>query len=346
MNPYDDLPEKAFWKTAVSTKNPFDIHQLWRPKFKIRPKHNVVTFGSCFAQHIGKALKQRGYTWLMTEKAPKNLASKELYNYDVFSCRTGNIYTTSLLRQWVDWALGASSPPSEHWSKGDRIYDPFRPRIEPDGFATIDTMMASRDVTLRALKESITTTDVFVFTLGLTESWSNSEGGYEYPLCPGTIGGIFDKDIHTFNNQNYNFIKKELLTAIRSMRAINPKLKFILTVSPVPLTATKSGEHVLVATTLSKSVLRAVAGELSSNFRYIDYFPSYEIINSAPFKGMFFETNLRSVNHRGVEFVMDSFFQCQSEVFGSPKNQRPRNAKRGESSDVICEEELLEAFSK
>lgn len=346
MNPYNDLPEKAFWKTAIAAKNPFDIQQLWTPKYNIRPAHKVATFGSCFAQHIGKALQQRGYSWLRTEAPPTNLSAKEAFNYDVFSCRTGNIYTTSLLRQWIDWTVGTSEPPEEYWEKDSRIYDPFRPRIEPNGFASVAEMQASREVTLKAMQDIITTAEIFVFTLGLTESWFNTDAEYEYPMCPGTVAGEFNKDLHTFRNQNYGFIRKQLLTAIRSMRILNPKLKIILTVSPVPLTATKSDEHVLVATMHSKSVLRAVAGELSSELPYIDYFPSYEIINSAPFKGMFFEANQRSVNHRGVSFVMDSFFQCQEDIFGPIKKRNKKNTKENDTSDVICEEELLEAFSK
>lgn len=353
MHPYNNLPEKAFWKTAVATNNPFDIHQLWAPKYNIRPSHKVATFGSCFAQHIGKALHNRGYSWLRTEVSPTNLIAKETFNYDVFSCRTGNIYTTSLLRQWVDWTVGTSVPPEEYWEKDGRIYDPFRPRIEPNGFASVAKMQESRDVTLKAMERVITEANIFVFTLGLTESWMNADAGYEYPMCPGTVAGEFNDSLHSFKNQNYSFVRQQLMTAVRSMRILNPKLRVILTVSPVPLTATKSGEHVLVASTHSKSVLRAVAGELCNDFPYIDYFPSYEIINSAPFKGMFFEQNQRSVNHRGVSFVMDSFFQCQEDIFGKIKRRSKKNRehvkrlnKKKDSSDVICEEELLEAFSE
>ena len=39
-----------------------------------------------------------------------------------------------------------------------------------------------------------------------------------------------------------------------------PKLRILLTVSPVPLTATAGDDHVLLATTYSKSVLRAGRG--------------------------------------------------------------------------------------
>jgi hypothetical protein len=136
-----------------------------------------------------------------------------------------------------------------------------------------------------------------------------------------------------------------------------------LTVSPVPLTATNSGNHVLIATMESKSILRAVAGQMKRRFGFVDYFPSYEIINSPPFRGTFFESNQRTVNHVGVNHVMDSFFKCLHSKFpmsDMPKIQTKDNEKPATSStrpeldkkavkrdeDVICEEELLNAFAK
>src|SRR5436190_6807216 len=146
MNPYESLPAEAFWKLSVANKSPFDVDELWDPKFAILPNHKVVTFGSCFAQHIGNALKAKGFSWLSTEKPPHGLSEQNarLLNYNIFSARTGNIYTTSLLRQWTEWAAGKSEPPSECWQKDSRFYDPFRPRIEPNGFVSEEEMKQSQ----------------------------------------------------------------------------------------------------------------------------------------------------------------------------------------------------------
>lgn len=69
-NPYLDLDDKAFWKLAVANRSAFDLADLWQPKFQLEPNDRVVTFGSCFAQHIGKALKKNGYNWTSYESAP------------------------------------------------------------------------------------------------------------------------------------------------------------------------------------------------------------------------------------------------------------------------------------
>lgn len=350
-NPYVGLDDRAFWKLAVASRSLFDLTELWKPKFDLKTSDQFVTFGSCFAQHIGRALVARGFAWFNGEPAPRGLSasSAKSFNYNVFSARTGNIYTTSVLAQWVGWAAGVRALPDENWERGGRFYDPFRPAVEPDGFSSIEEMQASRVVAIAAFKACIEKADYFVFTLGLTESWRNTETGYEYPMCPGTVAGIFDEKTHAFDNHTVMDVLTNLDTAMDQMKILNPNLRFILTVSPVPLTATKSGDHVMVATMQSKSVLRAVAGQLSRHRPDVDYFPSYEIINSPVTKAVFFEPNQRDVNPRGVDFVMDNFFKAVSAATAPAKVEKAKTPKMpgpavSATDDVVCEEELLQAF--
>ena len=115
MNPYQTLPPEAFWKLAVAERDLHDVVNIWAPRYEIAPTDPVVTFGSCFAQHIGRALKRRGYRWLCTEQRPNGLGDENThrFNYEIFSARTGNIYTTSLLLQWTEWALGKKKHPKK-----------------------------------------------------------------------------------------------------------------------------------------------------------------------------------------------------------------------------------------
>lgn len=340
-NPYTALPARNFWRPAVAERAAEDIAELWTPKFEITADTAFATYGSCFAQHFGQALTARGRRWVETERAPKLLTPEQArrFNFGVFSSRTGNIYTTSLLRQWVSWADGSATPPTEAWREGERVIDPFRPAIEPDGFADDEELHRTRAVTIAAFETSIRRADVFVFTLGLTESWVNAERGYEYPMCPGTHAGRFDPDIHQFVNQDYPTVDANLRAALDAMRAMNPGLRFLLTVSPVPLTATGSGDHVLVATTYSKAVLRAVAGRLAQERDDVDYFPAYEMVSAPPFGGRFFADNQRSMSAEGVAFVMRHFF-----AEGAGPATAPRHAPAAEVLGEVCEEALLEAF--
>ena len=362
-HPYESLPSAAFWRSAVGQKEPRQIDGLWAPKFALSQQDRVVTAGSCFAQHIGRALARAGYSWYDAEPAPRYLAEEQAreFNYGIFSFRTGNIYTVALLNQWMSWVFGRTAQPDEVWLDDGRYYDPFRPDIEPHGFASREELFAARKWTMQAIYNAVTTASLFVFTLGLTEGWRNKRKGYVYPMCPGTIAGDFDASEHEFHNYQYAEIRRDLEATLDLIRSANPSIRFLLTVSPVPLTATASSQHVLVATTQSKSTLRAVAGDVAAAAVDTDYFPSYEIISSFPFKGMFYEPNMRTVAREGVEFVMRSFLDALhsetstnrtiaavdatgTRTAGSPAITAP--PAEDPDDDIVCEDILLEAFDR
>lgn len=309
-HPYQSLPARNYWRQAVGARDYAEFSELWRPKFPISRDDKTITAGSCFAQHMSAAMQTAGFNWLNCEPAPKYLlpAQAKTHNYDVYSFRTSNIYTAGALRQWITWAEDEGrSIKDRMWENDGRFFDPYRPAIEPGGFASAEELEASRKTVLKAIRTAVRKADLFVFTMGLTEGWQNVRTKEVYAVCPGTAAGTFDKTEHSFINQDYTEIFADMDWVIRKLRRINRKIRFLFTVSPVPLVATASHQHVLPATIYSKSVLRAVAGALEQKYDFVDYFPSYEIVSAFPFKGDFFEKNRRSVRPEGVEFVMRHF---------------------------------------
>jgi len=351
MYPYNSLPAHAFWKEGVSNRSAIEITDIWNPKFPIAPADRIATYGSCFAQHIGEALDKRGYNWFRAEAEIYGMSKPNLkkFGYNLFSSRTGNIYTTSQMLQWTEWAKAPSKMPKEVWNRNGRFYDVIRPTLEPEGFASLEELYTARKITCAAFEKSVKRSQVFIFTLGLTERWLNNKLDFEYTLCPPPKE--YDEDNHIFSSMSYGQVEDSLQQSIDNLRAMNPALKVILTVSPVPLVATASGSHVLVATTHSKSLLRTVAGQASQKNDFVDYFPSYEIINNPAGRGHFFDENLRTVNDLGVKNVMDSFFSAQETKFGQAPDKAkdgasPSNLSESQSNidDLICEEEISYAF--
>jgi hypothetical protein len=111
--------------------------------------------------------------WLCTEDL-SNRVSDELakkLGYRIFSCRTRNIYTTSMLNQWVDWSLNKQVMPQEIWQYKKRYYDPMRPTIENASFETLEECLVMRKQARLVFFRCIKRAEVFVFTLGLSEAW-------------------------------------------------------------------------------------------------------------------------------------------------------------------------------
>jgi hypothetical protein len=151
--------------------------------------------------------------------------------------------------------------------------------------------------------------DVFVFTLGLTETWLSKEDGTAFPVAPGCGAGVFDKSKYTFHNLTVNEVVSDMSQFLIKLQSINPKAKVILTVSPVPLIATFEYRSVLCSTTYSKSVLRVAAEQAQAEFEHVVYFPSYEIITGPHSRGDYYGDDLREVKEEGVKHVMKIFMK-------------------------------------
>ena len=305
MNPYENLTSSSFWKTGVTQENPYAINNIYKKKFDIKPNSKIATAGSCFGQHIGNYLKKNGYKVIDAEKAPPGLAADlhQKYGFSLYSARYGNIYTVKQLLQLAQEVAGERKPENYIWKKNGKYFDALRPAVEPEGHDTEQEVIEHRDFHIEKVKDVFTKMNLFIFTLGLTEMWVHHG---RYP----TFRNVkFDEDIYEFRNAKFNEIIKDFKNFQDTVRKIrsNKSFKVLLTVSPVPLTATASGKHVLVSTVHSKSILRAVAGQLSTNQRHIDYFPSFEIVNNPRLHLTAFKENLRSVRDETVEMVMKHF---------------------------------------
>ena len=309
-HPYKHLPPHCFWRDAVSQMPLEQIDPVVAPKFQIDRTHRVVTAGSCFAQHVARRLSASGYNHFITEAAHPMVAyTAPEYGYGMFSARYGNIYTARQLIQLLHRAYGILQPLDDLWPAPDgHVIDPYRPRIQPKGFATRREFTLDRAQHFAAIRRAVEQMDVFVFTLGLTESWMNTLDGTVYPLCPGVAGGEF-KNHHRFVNFSAAEVTADLEQALDFILLRNPTARIIITVSPVPLVATAENRSVIVSTVYSKSVLRVAAEQASANRTNVAYFPSYEIITSPAARGAYFASDLRSVNEAGVSHVMRLFFR-------------------------------------
>ncbi len=355
-NPYQDLPDYQFWRRSIERSPMRDVDPVVRSGFTLNQADKVATAGSCFAQHISRALQKKGFNYYVSENGDISLTSEEAQrrNFGVFSARFGNLYSARQLVQLFDRAYGIFTPVDQYWVSGDsKFVDPFRPQVEPDRFSSIDDLECDRTKHFSAVREMFEHLDVLVFTLGLTEAWRSRADGAVFPLAPGVVAGEMNSSRYEFVNFSVSDVVVDMQSFMDRLLRVNPKARVLLTVSPVPLIATYVDRHVLVSTTYSKSVLRSAAEEICQHNTPCEYFPSYEIITGNYTKGGYFESDLRSVKSEGVEHVMRLFFQHYSSgiTSNSPKSdvQGPQifhsdlmreNAK---VSEIICDEDALDA---
>lgn len=341
-SPYSGLPQRAFWRGGVAGVGPLDQPDLYRPRFALTRETRVFTAGSCFAQHVGTGMKRAGLQVIDTEPALRGMPPEtaKRFGYGTYAARFGNIYTVRQFRQLIEEMLGLFTPALPIWEKDGRYWDAMRPGVEPDGLASPEHVAEMRAQHIGALALALSQADVIVFTLGLTEGWEHRASGTAYPTAPGTIAGEFDPDHFIFRNYGVAEILEDF-TAVEEMLAeINPDLKWLLTVSPVPLAATATQDQLLTATARSKAVLRVVCDMARESSARIDYFPSYELVMSPAHPTGAFAPDLRSVRPEVVEGIMALFLAAH----GLSPAAQDAAGDAAAADEAICEDVLLDAF--
>lgn len=344
-HPYSGLPAHQFWPAAMTSPAPGHINPAQSTRITIEPHHKIVSMGSCFAQHLARDIRKSGFNYLITEAAPPGMAvsvAKER-GYSSFSARYGNVYTVRQAVQLFDRAFGKFKPQEQVWMRDKRYVDPFRPTIEPHGFASVAELLDDQRLHLESVRLAFGQNDCFIFTLGLTEAWRSKLDGAVYPLAPGISGGAFDPAQHEFVNFNVTEVIEDIAGLRNRLFRVNPAARIILTVSPVALAATYESRHVLVSNVCSKAVLRVAADEAVRQFGNIEYFPSYEIITSPAAGGRYFDDDLRNVTRAGVDHVMRIFYS----TYCAQKHATPADsyldavASLERDMKIPCDESLL-----
>lgn len=351
-HPYMGRPEYQFWKSVANGVPISAFDPVVSSSFQIGAGDKIVTAGSCFAQHVARHLSQAGFTHHVTEKGHPIIAKTErdVFNYGVFSARYGNIYTARQLHQLLLRAYGAFKPVEDAWAlPGGGVVDPFRPQIQPDGFLDAKELVADRAQHFAAVRKAVEELDVFIFTLGLTESWLDKRDGAVFPLAPGVVAGGFDDAKYEFHNMDVVETIADMNAAFAFIRERNPRARFVLTVSPVPLNATALPRHVVVSTAYSKAVLRVAAENICAGWEQADYFPSYEIITAPNVRGAYFGADGRSVTESGVEHVMGVFLKHYGSVEKTSPSAKGAADPAGDQHlaemecifKAICDEEAI-----
>jgi len=352
-HPYRSQPPRAFWSRAVATGfEPREVATGTGPL--LGRSDRVMSAGSCFASNMIPWLERSGIEYVRTETPPPAFRDlPENLGYGNFSAAYGNIYTARHLRQLLQRCLSTFVPVEDRWYRDVFVVDPFRPglRYPARSDEEFDLLTGQH---LAAVLEAVRLSTVLVFTLGLTEGWCSRVDGATYPACPGTIAGEFDPDRHEFRNFTVDEVTDDLLGALDLARSVNPSLRLILTVSPVPLVATATDQHVLTATTYSKAVLRVAADQVTRARDGVEYFPAYELVTGPQAPDAFYAEDRRDVTDEAVAVVMGALFGPQDS--GTADGRGPddgRNSGTGTGgtvahslsqaiSEAECDEVMME----
>lgn len=337
-NPYKGLDDSRYWKTCVATKEidslPIEIGKT----FPIGPDDRIVTAGSCFAQNVGKYLVKHYPDRLLTHDEVTD-------GMPLFSAAYGNIYTSRQMLELLREVFEGEGETLVAKREDGKFVDVLRPHMFEDGFDTEDAVRAAREEHKAAIKSVFEDATVFVFTLGLTEVWLDGETGRALPVCPNIYTG---DEVYScsFTSLTMGEVVRDMEQVIELVRKINPDIRVLLTVSPVPLTATFAATDVLQSTVKSKSILRAAADELERGHEGVYYFPSFDMLfNPFVATGAFME-NKRHVKPEMIENVMryfdDAFISGDTGDLALKASNQNDDDDEELSDDIFCDEDEID----
>ena len=126
-----------------------------------------------------------------------------------------------------------------------------------------------------AFKQSLSSADVVIISLGVAPCYFDRDtGAFAF-----TIGSHFYSQQYVFRTTTVAENVENVKAIIACLNALNPAMKIVLTVSPVPLKGTFEMKSAVIADCVSKSTLRVTAHEVASSMPgRVIYWPSFELV--------------------------------------------------------------------
>jgi hypothetical protein len=263
-----------------------DIKKLPQP---ITHNHRLLLVGSCFTENIGEKLKK--------------------YKFSIFENPNGILFNPVSVAEAINDCIT-----NEHIRKEDLFelnegWHSWKHHSRFSGVKAEDAMNKINESTTKAhqfLKEA----DYLMITLGsawtytLTEKAANTKPGAVAANNHKAPADWFRRKLMT----NVEVIAL-LETMIERLKAFNPELKIIFTISPV--------RHIregIVDNNRSKAVLIQSVHHLIEKFEYTYYFPAYELVIDDLRDYRFYAEDLVHPNYFATQYVWEKFIAaCMDE---------------------------------
>lgn len=244
--------------------------------FKVSLNHRILTLGSCFSDAIGGKLEQ--------------------YKFAVSSNPFGVIYNPISLHSALNTSIQLSTPAEGHFVQNDDVY------LHHDLHSSFSDLDRGKlEITIRDVFHR--TNDflkhcpwVFI-TYGTAWVFTHRESGRIVANCHKQPARMFDKSLLTVSEVVESFDVMQ-----QALKAINPRTKIILTLSPV-----RHLKDTLTLNSVSKSVLRVACHQICEQFSDVEYFPAYEMMMDDLRDYRFYKQDMIHPTEQAEDYIWNTF---------------------------------------
>lgn len=250
----------------------------------IRYEDKIMLIGSCFTEHIGNALAGLKFN---IQQNPNGI----LFGPDAVCKSLGNYISG---KQYAEKDLFYLN---EVWNSWDH-HSRFSAMNKDSCLETINNAQGNAHTFLKNANWLIITLgSSFAYALTHLAQTASSETGDRVANCHRAPAGWFNKQLLETDD-----IKEMLENSLKDLRAFNPELRFIFTISPV--------RHVrdgVVENNRSKARLIEAVHYICTKFEPAYYFPAYELVIDVLRDYRFYDTDLVHPNYPATEYVLEKF---------------------------------------
>ena len=250
--------------------------QIEKCPLKIGLETPVLSVGSCFANCIGQKL--------------------QAYKFDVLPNPFGVMFNPLSIFKLIQQALEGTSPAEEGYLNQQGLWlhynfhSSFSAATKPELQANLETALANT-------KKFLQRAEWATFTWGTALAYTHLNTGKIVANCHKVPARQFDRKLLSVDQ-----IVEAFITLWEQLRQMNPKLKAILTVSPV-----RHIKDTLPLNQASKATLRLACGQLEGKYPEVEYFPAYEIMMDDLRDYRFYKADMLHPSEQAEEYIWEQF---------------------------------------
>jgi len=239
-------------------------------------QHHFLTLGSCFAQVMGRQLEDGKF--------------KTLNN------PFGTLFNPLSIHRLLRAAL--QNDISSAWAPVERQGCWFNYNTHSDLWAeSQEQLQETFKKKISEVNEFLSKTDLLILTWGSALAYELINTNTAVANCHRMPSTLFNRRMLTVEE-----IKKDFNSTIQILQAKYPKLKILLTISPVRHT-----RDTLALNSASKASLRLAAHELSENHTNVLYFPAYEIMMDELRDYRFYKSDMIHPSEVAEEYIWEQW---------------------------------------
>lgn len=243
---------------------------------QLPPSARVLTLGSCFADSIGA-----------------RLAADKV---NVLANPFGTVFQPLAMGRLLRAALGEDVDWQQHLVEARGRWQSYDLHGS-QGAASPVELLHDIQQTVQRTGEFLRGADAVLLTLGTAWAYRLRETGELVSNCHQMPAELFEKELLT---------PDEIINALAEthayLRRINPKLRIVLTVSPV-----RHLKDTLPLNAVSKSVLRVACHYLSELLPDVSYFPAYELLTDDLRDYRFYAADMLHPSEVAQDYIWEKF---------------------------------------